>query len=64
MNMETLTEFLGWTTVVNCGVLLLSTLLLLAMRGQAKRIHGSLFNLDDRTLDLAYFQYLALKLMA
>ncbi|MHC4379517.1 MAG: DUF6868 family protein [Planctomycetota bacterium] len=59
MNQAILTEFLGWTTVINCGILLLTSFLLLTMRGPIKRIHGSLFDLDGKTLDHTYFQYLA-----
>jgi hypothetical protein len=59
MSMDTLTEFLGWASVVNIAVLLLSTLGVIAMRGAITGIHSKLFGLDERDLGRAYFQYLA-----
>jgi hypothetical protein len=59
MTMEELTAFLGWTSVINIAVLLLSTLVLIAMRGGIAKIHSQLFGLDEKDLGRAYFQYLA-----
>jgi len=55
---ETLTIFLGWCTVINISVLLLSTILLVALKESVLKIHNRLFGLDEETLSLAYFQYL------
>ena len=56
---ETITEFFGWCSVINIGILVLSSILVIAIRGTAVRIHGKMFNLDERTLSEAYLQYLA-----
>ena len=59
MTIELLTEFLGWASVINIGVLLLSTVLVILMRGSISKIHGSLFGLNEADLGRAYFQYIA-----
>ncbi|MDP3936621.1 MAG: hypothetical protein Q8R92_00615 [Deltaproteobacteria bacterium] len=59
MTMGTATELLGWASAINVGVLLLSTLALLAMRESITKIHSRLFGLDEKDLGRAYFQYLA-----
>ena len=59
MTIETIREFLGWCTVINIGLLMLSSILLIAVRGAASRIHSKMFNLDEKYLSQAYFQWLA-----
>lgn len=59
MTIEVLTELLGWASVINIVILLLSTLSLIAMRGAISGIHSKLFGLDEKDLGRAYFQYLA-----
>jgi len=59
MTLQTLTELLGWTSVINIAILLFSTLSLIIMRGAITGIHSKLFGLDEKDLGRAYFQYLA-----
>ena len=59
MTIETLTELLGWASVLNIVVLMLSTIILVAMRGTIAKLHSQLFGLDEKDLGRAYFQYLA-----
>jgi hypothetical protein len=59
MTIETLTELLGWASVLNIVVLMLSTTILVAMRGTIAKLHSQLFGLDEKDLGRAYFQYLA-----
>ena len=56
---ETMAEFFGWCSVINIGILTLSSILVIAIRGTAVRIHAKMFNLDERTLSEAYLRYLA-----
>jgi hypothetical protein len=58
-SMETLAAFLGWCTLINMGMLIFASALLAYVRGPISKIHGNMFNLDDRDLSRAYFQYLA-----
>ncbi len=59
MTIEALTELLGWSSIINIAVLLLSTIGVIAMRGTITGIHSKLFKLDEKDLGRAYFQYLA-----
>ena len=59
MTIETLRAFLGWCSVINIGLLMFSSIFVVALRGTASRIHGKMFNLDEKYLSQAYFQYLA-----
>ena len=59
MTIEILTAFFGWCTVINIGVLLVSTIAIFAGRKSITKIHASMFGLEEATLAPAYFQYLA-----
>ncbi len=59
MTIETIRTFFGWCTVINIGLLIFSSIFLIAMRGTASRIHGKMLNLDEKYLSQAYFQFLA-----
>ena len=59
MTTESLTELLGWASIINSAILLFSTLLLISMRGVISKLHSTLFGLDEKDLGRAYFQYLA-----
>lgn len=59
MNIETLREFLGWCTVVNFGLLIISSALLMALRDWVSKIHSKMFGIDEAWVRQAYFSYLA-----
>lgn len=59
MTIEELTAFLGWASVINMAFLLISTCLLITMRKWVVRIHSALFDIEQKDLGKAYFQYLA-----
>lgn len=60
MTLELLvTQLLGWCTVINFGLLLLSTIALLIAGPWVERIHGKLFRLPPEDLRPIYFRYLA-----
>lgn len=59
MTTETLTELLGWASVINIALLILTTIMVVAVRGTISKIHSSLFGLDEKDLGRAYFQYIA-----
>ena len=58
MAIETIRTFLGWCTVINLGLFILSSILIIAIRGIASRFHAKLFGLDEKFISQAYFQYL------
>lgn len=59
MTIESITELIGWSSVINIAILLLSTLAVIGMKGVITGIHSNLFGLDEKDLGRAYFQYLA-----
>ncbi len=59
MDIETIREFLGWCTVINFGVMIISLLILLMIRDWASNFHAKMFGLDQAFVKQAYFQYLA-----
>jgi len=56
---ETLTEFLGWITLINICVLIIASISVMLMRNAMIGIHGKMFGLDSVDLSRAYFQYIA-----
>ena len=59
MTLETLTTFLGWSTVLNIILLSLATLSVVAFRGFMVTIHSSLLGLEEDQLAKIYVQYLS-----
>ena len=59
MSMESLAALLGWSTVINSVILVVSTVMVIIARKSISRLHGALFGLDEKDLGRAYFQYLA-----
>ena len=55
---EQLTAFLGWCTLINIGLLLFSTLMIVLIKDFAIRVHSKMFDLDPQTLPAMYFDYL------
>jgi hypothetical protein len=58
-DIASLTEFLGWCTVINYGILVFATLMLAFAGGWTKRVHSDLFNIPVDQLDMMYFKFLA-----
>ncbi len=54
-----LTEFLGWTLVVNFVVLMLAVLMLTLMRNVIATLHSKMFGLSEEALSRAYLDYMA-----
>jgi len=57
---QMLTEFLGWSTLINFTFLLITTLAIMFFREPVIKIHAELFNLNQEDLGRAYFNYIAL----
>lgn len=55
---ESLATFFGWCSVINIGVLVFSTIALVAMKGPVSSIHSKLFGIDQANLPSTYLQYL------
>ena len=59
MTLESLTSFLGWCTLINSFLLVLTTVMLFIARDWVSGVHSRMFGLDKTELSLAYFKYLA-----
>ena len=55
---ETVREFLGWCSVINVLLLILSSILLIVVRGPVSRIHAKMFDLNESDVRHVYFEYL------
>jgi|MEHZ01.3.fsa_nt_MEHZ010956653.1_12 hypothetical protein len=59
ISLEMLTAFLGWCSVINIGVLIFSTVAVMAFRSSIVSIDSKMFDLDEAELPKLYFWYLA-----
>lgn len=59
MTPEVLSAFFGWMTVLNFGVLILSTVMILALQDRIAAFHGRIFQMEPAEVRKAYFKYLA-----
>lgn len=53
-------HFLGWCTLINIGLLLFSTLILVGFNARIKQLHQSFFALSEQQLDNLYIHFLAI----
>lgn len=51
-------QFLGWCTILNMGMLIFATIMIVALREPVSRFHGRLFQMEADQLQLTYFNYL------
>ena len=59
LTISKLTEFLGWASVTNVGLLILTFLVVTLLRSTILQIHSKMFGLSEEDLVRAYFQYMA-----
>ncbi|MCB0350033.1 MAG: hypothetical protein KDD38_02545 [Bdellovibrionales bacterium] len=59
MNIEQLQAFLGWCAVLNYGVLLFATVMLLGFRNYFKQLCSTVYKIDSAEFEKIYFQFLA-----
>jgi len=59
ISLSQITELLGWASLLNLGFLTVATILIIAMRGTASRLHSRLFGIPEDEVVLMYFKYLA-----
>ena len=56
---STLTELLGWSSIINICMLIAASLAVMLMRDSMTKLQGKMFGLDNADLSRAYFQYIA-----
>jgi hypothetical protein len=60
MDIQTLTTFLMWCTLVNVGFLILFALIFLTARDLVYRIHSQWFSFSRETFDLVFYSFLGI----
>ena len=59
LSIEQLTAFFGWCSVINVGLLLFSTLMIIVFKDPISAIHSRLLGQDKEKLQGLYMHYLA-----
>ena len=57
--LESLREFLGWSSLINIGILLFYTVFIISLRSKIAPIHMKIFRLAENDVSRGYFQYLS-----
>ena len=57
-SVETLREFLGWCSVINIGMLFLSTIMLTITRGWIIKVHAKMTGVSEEQLPRIYLEFL------
>ncbi|MBA7698890.1 hypothetical protein ES703_107573 [subsurface metagenome] len=60
MDIQTLTAFFMWCTILNFALLLLSSLIYLCAGDWAYRIHSKWFSISRETFNVAFYSFIAL----
>jgi hypothetical protein len=58
-SLDTITQFLGWCTVINMGILAFVAILLMTMQGTAVRMHSRMFGVNEAALPRIFYQFMA-----
>ena len=59
IELDTVTSFLGWCTLLNFGFLAFAALWVTVFRETAKKIHSKMSGINPDELDAIYFNFLA-----
>jgi Family of unknown function (DUF6868) len=60
MNLDQLTELFKWMTIINIGLLLLSSMLIILMKNVMQKLHGKLFGIKEENIALMAYGYLGM----
>lgn len=58
MNVDQLTDFFKWMTIINAGVFVLSALLGMALKDVVAKMHGRLFGIGEDKVSIVSYGYL------
>jgi len=58
MNLEQITELFKWMTIINIGLLLFSTLLIMILKNFMCNMHAKLFNVKEDQVAIVAYSYL------
>ncbi len=60
MDIQTLTTFFMWCTILNVALLLLSSLMCICAADWAYRMHSKLFSISKETFNVVIYSFIAL----
>lgn len=60
MDIESVRAFFMWCTVLNMGLLVLSSVMCICMKDMAWRMHNKLFSISREAFDIAIYSFLGL----
>ena len=60
MNIEQLIEFFKWMTIINIGLLLISTFAVMTMKSLMVKIHSKLFGVTETQISAVVYAYLGM----
>lgn len=58
-DLQSLTTFLGWCSLINVGILLLSTAIILFAKRTILQLHSQMFSVTESQLNQLYLQFIA-----
>ncbi len=58
LELSTLTTFFGWCSLLNMGLLTLSTFIIIIFQTKASTFHAKLFKIREKEIKSHYFVYL------
>lgn len=58
MDLDALTAFLGWCSILNIGVMIASTVVITAFKQPIMKLHSKMFGVNQNDLPMLYFTYL------
>ena len=60
MNLDQLTELFMWMTIINVGLLILSSVLAMVLKNVMGRWHGRLFGIKEESVAVVAYGYLGM----
>jgi len=60
MTLEQLTDLFKWMTVINIGILVLSSVLIMVLRNVMCRMHGKMFGIKEDSVAVVAYGYLGM----
>ena len=60
MDIQTLTTFFMWCTIINLGLLILTSLVCIFLADFSYRMNNRFFSISRETFDIAFFSFIGL----
>ena len=60
MNLDQLTQLFKWMTIINIGLFMLSTLLIISLKGFISQLHSKMFGLGEEQISAILYGYLGI----